>query len=416
VLRLVVIDNGHIYLITLICATTGGPASFGSFRDIIKGLRIGTALIYSIFMQTSHQVIQALYNSENPDRMGLRDSPWADTLEKWVTQGYPTKSDGEPASPAEHFGFDMIGVGGGFDWKAKQQEDIVVEENAEWKIVRDGNGAYFKWWQHKSGTPEHIDFTMTSRKVWEEEYKPHVVGSARKRATPEKLETMRKSLASIRESNKWADGGFRGIWENMRAAFGDLALYENMLLDPDWIRDYCRTYTDLYTEEFKIIVEEVGKPDGIWFFDDLGYKESTFCAPELYEKLIFPYYDELIKMIHDHGISVTLHTCGYTESVLDLIVDVGFDGLHPMEVKAGNDPLRIADSYADKLVFVGGLDARVFESHDRNRIRTEVSNMMKGMKDRGARYVFGSDHSLSTVIDYSDFQYALEVYKDHMHY
>ena len=367
-------------------------------------------------MQTSHDVIEQLYRSGNPERIGLRDSPWNDTLEKWVGQGYPTGEDGEPVVPSEHFGFDMVGMGGGFPWKAKLEADTVVEETDEWKIVQDGNGANFKWWQHKSGTPEHVDFSMTSRKVWEDEYKPHVVGSARTRASAERLNTMKESLASIRRAGKWADGGFRGIWENMRAAFGDLALYENMLLDPDWIHDYCRTYTDLYTEEFHIILEEVGKPDGIWFFDDLGYKGATFCAPELYEELIFPYYHELIGLIHSHGIPVTLHTCGFTESVLDLIVDAGFDGLHPMEVKAGNDSLRIAENYAEKLVFVGGLDARVFESHDRAYIRKEITTMMNGLKERGARYVFGSDHSLSTVIDYADFQYALEVYRELMMY
>lgn len=366
-------------------------------------------------MQTSYTVIKELYASGSPERMGLRDSPWKDTLEKWIPQGYPVNPDGSPVSPEKHFGFDMVGIGG-FEWKAKLIPDTIVEKTDAWKIVRDGNGAYFKWWQHKSGTPEHIDFSMTSRKVWEEEYKPHVVGSARKRATEASLQNIRASLGQIRGSAKWADGGFRGIWENMRAAFGDMALYENMLLDPDWIHDYCRTYTDLYKEEIEILLKEAGRPDNIWFFDDLGYKDSTFCAPELYEKLIFPYYDELISLIHSHDIAVTLHSCGYTESLLHLIVDVGFDALHPLEVKAGNNPLRVADGFADKLVFIGGLDARVFESHDREYMKKEVTGMLQGMKRRGGRYVFGSDHSLSTVIDYDDFRYALDIYHENCMY
>lgn len=364
-------------------------------------------------MQTSREVIDSLFRSKPADRYGVRDSPWSDTLEKWVKQGYPTDEEGKPVAAGDHFGFDMTGIGGGIPWQAKVGISEVVEENDAWRIVRDGNGAYFKWWNHKSGTPEHVDFTMTSRKVWEDEYKPYVVGTARERATEEILEKMRQSIAKIRKDGKWGDLGFRGLWENMRAAFGDISLYENMLLDPDWIHDYCRTYADLYREEFLIIMAEVGKPDGIWFFDDLGYKEVTFCSPELYDKLIFPYYNELISLIHSYDIPVILHTCGYTESVLDLIVNVGFDGLHPMEVKAGNNSLRMADTYADKLVFIGGLDARVFESHDREYIRTEVVGMISGMKERGARYVFGSDHSLSTVINYEDFQYALEVYREH---
>jgi len=111
-----------------------------------------------------------------------------------------------------------------------------------------------------------------------------------------------------------------------------------------------------------------------------------------------------------------LHTCGYTEPVLDLIVGVGFDGVNPLEVKAGNDILRIADDYGDKLLFVGGLDARVLETHDRDHIEREVTNLIEGLKQRNARFVFGSDHSLSTIIDYDDFRFALDVYREHMRY
>ena len=366
-------------------------------------------------MQTSREVIDRLFRADHPERVGLRDSPWHDTLTKWSGQGYPTDDHGKPVDPGDHFDFDMVGVGG-FEWKAKLEAETTTEETDAWKIVRDGNGASFKWWKHKSGTPEHVDFAMCDRRTWESEYKPHVAGSARRRATPDVLTTIRTNIDRVHAHGKWADLGFRGLWENMRGAFGDISLYENMLLDPDWIRDYCRTYTDLYKDEITIALSEAGTPDGVWFFDDLGYRGATFCSPRLYEELIFPFYVELIDLIHDHGIPVILHTCGYTESVLDLIVGAGFDGLHPMEVKAGNDPLRIADRYADRLVFIGGLDARIIESHDRDLIRAGIAGYLDGMKERGARLVFGSDHSLSTLIDHDDFQFALGVYRDHRMY
>jgi len=41
---------------------------------------------------------------------------------------------------------------------------------------------------------------------------------------------------------------------------------------------------------------------------------------------------------------------------------------------------------------------------------------MQGMKERGARFLFGSDHSISTNTDYEDFRYALEVYREYMVY
>jgi len=133
-------------------------------------------------------------------------------------------------------------------------------------------------------------------------------------------------------------------------------------------------------------------------------------------EVIFPYYAELVAFFHSYDLPVVLHTCGYTEPAIPLILDAGFDALNPMEVKAGNDPLKFADQYGDRLAFVGGLDARVLESGDRGLIRREVTNLIEGMKQRGASYVYASDHSISTNVDYEDFKFAIEVYKEHMMY
>jgi len=38
------------------------------------------------------------------------------------------------------------------------------------------------------------------------------------------------------------------------------------------------------------------------------------------------------------------------------------------------------------------------------------------MKARGARFVFASDHSISTNTDYADFLYAHQVYREHRLY
>ena len=367
-------------------------------------------------MQTSRDVIDCLIRNKPADRVGLYDNPWGTTLRKWVTQGYPTNDEGKPVSAIKHFDFDMMGAGGWFPWQAKLIEQEVLEETDDWKVVRDGSGAALKQWKDKDGTPEHIDFLMSSRDIWEKEYRPHVVGSALERIGPDRLENTRAMLADAAAQNRWAQFGNLFIWEGMRKSLGDINLYENLLLDPEWIKDYCRTYTDVMKECYRLLLEGAGKPDGVWMYEDLGYKGATFCSPEICKTLIFPFYGEMIDFFHDYDLPVVLHSCGFTEPILDLIVDVGFDALNPMEVKAGNDPLRIADVYADKLAFIGGLDARILESGDRELIRKEVTNLVEGMKARGARFVFGSDHSISTNVDYDDFRYAIDVYREHMSY
>jgi uroporphyrinogen decarboxylase len=387
----------------------------------------------------SRGVIDALIRGGNAERVGLMGSPWLDTVAAWVEQGYPTRmvqkdtgderwrrQDGrwvdvevvgeyeEPVPPWEHFGYDMVGVGPWFDVMPLLDYDELIEETDDWEVRRNGAGAALKWWKHKSGTPEHIGFTMTTRDVWERDYRPHLLALDTERVdTPEMRANWHKTTAAT----VWTHFGHMFIWEIARQSMGDITLYESLLLDPDWIHDFGRVYTDFFKMHFRYMFEQVGIPDGVWIYEDLGYKNGLFASPKMFRELIFPYYGELVDFFHSYDLPVVLHTCGSTAQALPLIVEAGFDALNPMERKAkDNDPFVFAEQYGDRLAFVGGLDARVFETNDRAIIRREVASYVEGMKERGARLVFASDHSISTNTRYDSYRYALDVYREHMAY
>jgi uroporphyrinogen decarboxylase len=364
-------------------------------------------------MQSPREVVNNLLRGRPADRIGVMDSPWSDTLDKWVQQGYPTDAEGQPLSPVDHFGYDLCGVGGWFDTMPLKGVSELVEETEAWAVRRNGAGAALKYWKHKSGTPEHIDFRMTSREVWERDYRPHLLTVDRERAD---VAGTKAALAQRRAQGLWTHYGHLFVWENMRQTMGDVCMYESLVLDPAWIHDYCRVYTDFFRAHYALIFEEAGLPDGVWMYEDLGYRNGLFCSPKVLEELIFPYFKELIDFFHARDLPVVLHSCGNVTQAMPLIVAAGFDALNPMEVKAGCDLFRFAEQYGDQLAFIGGLDARVLESGDRDLIRREVTRIIKGMKERNARYVFASDHSLSTNIDYGDYQFALDVYREQMLY
>ena len=163
-------------------------------------------------------------------------------------------------------------------------------------------------------------------------------------------------------------------------------------------------------------VKEAGKPDGVWLYEDLGFNKGLFCSPSILENLIFPYYKEMVDFFHEYDLPVVLHSCGGIGEALDLIAGAGFDALNPMEAKAGCDVVSFAERYGDRLAFVGGMDARIFESGDRDSIRSEVSRLCKSMKEIGARFVFGSDHSISPNVALADFRYAIDIYRENMAY
>lgn len=360
--------------------------------------------------QSGADAIKAILAGEHASRVPSHDSPWPDTMRKWAGQGMPVNPDGTDVDPVEHFGFDMAGCGGWFDWLPEIGFEKVLEENADWRVIRNGAGAVFKQWKNKSGTPEHIDFHMSTREIWDKEYRQKVVSTdpaLRLRG----VEDTRKSLARRRASGVWTFYGSQFVWENLRASLGDYNMFMALAEDPGWIHDFNRVYTDLLKTCYTLLFEKAGLPDGVWVYEDLGYKDKLFCNPSILEELIFPYYKEMVDFFHSHRLPVIFHSCGYQKPLLPLVVDAGFDALNPMEVKAGNDILAYAREYGGRLAFVGGLDARILESGDRKAIKKGVSDLMAGMRAAGARHIYGSDHSLSTLIDYGDFRYSLEVYR-----
>jgi uroporphyrinogen decarboxylase len=390
-------------------------------------------------MMTSRETVDNLLRGKKAERVALMDAPWGDTIAAWVEQGYPTRiehkevgdqrwrrEDGrwvdvevageyeEPVPAWEHFGYDLAGVGPWFDVMPLRDYSELVEETDEWEVKRNGAGAALKYWKHKSGTPEHIDFRMTSREIWERDYRPRLLELDPERAD---VKRMREGMARTAPAQVWRHFGHMFVWELMRQSMGDVTMYQSLVLDPEWIHDYNRVYTDFYKKHFAYIIEQVGRPDGVWLYEDLGYKNGPFASPKVLSELIFPYYQEVIDFFHSYDLPVVLHTCGSTALALPLIVEVGFDALNPMERKArDNDPFTFAEKYGDRIAFVGGLDARVFETNDKDIIRREVTHYIEGMKERGARLVFASDHSISTNTRYDSYRYALEVYREHMMY
>jgi uroporphyrinogen decarboxylase len=165
-----------------------------------------------------------------------------------------------------------------------------------------------------------------------------------------------------------------------------------------------------------MLFEQAGLPDGIWMYEDLGYKDRLFCSPRIFREIIFPYFKEMVDFFHSYDLPVVLHSCGCVTEALPLIVEVGFDGLNPMEVNAGCDVVKYAEKYGDKLAFVGGFDARIFETNDKDLIRREVISLMRKMKSVGARWVFASDHSISYNTRYESYKHAVEVYREHRMY
>jgi uroporphyrinogen decarboxylase len=355
---------------------------------------------------TSRERIQAILALEIPDRMGLHEHIWAETIpDYWINEGYPEGTD-----PTGYFGYDIVQAGGWWDVAPFPGKDETVEETDEWRTSVNSFGSTLKHWKNKSGTPEHIDFDCISPRIWGEKYKPRV----------DHFDPARVDVEALREAYEEAMSGERFVCygnlmqlEIMRKMLGDVTMLQSLLLEPDWIRDICGTYADLYVETYDYIFREVGKPDGMFMYEDLGFRNGPFMSEQTYREVLMPYHRQVFDFFHRNGLPVIFHACGDVRKLVAAASEAGIDCLQPMEAKSGCNVLELSRQFEGELSFMGNIDVKKLNTNDREVIRQEVVPKLDALRERRVPYVFHSDHSIPPDVRLSSYRYALELLQEH---
>jgi len=197
------------------------------------------------------------------------------------------------------------------------------------------------------------------------------------------------------------------VFELMHPVCGHENMLVGMALDPDWIKDMVDTFSRVTVELQEILFAKEGKPDGIWYYEDMGFKERPFMSSDMYRELIQPGHFRTIKFAKSLDLPVIMHSCGFVEPLLPYMVEAGIDCLQVIEIKAGMDLLRIHRNFGDRLSLMGGIDVRTLYSNDRAIIDAELDAKIPTVK-QGYGYVIHSDHSIPATVEYENYRYFLE--------
>lgn len=359
---------------------------------------------------TKREIIKTLLAKQIPDRVGLNESFWPYIIANaWKDQG-----DFQDADWVKRFNLDMRSIAWFGAPGPRPDMAGVVAESDDWTVQRDAWGAAMKNWKRKAGTPEHVEFTMTSPEIWRRDFREAF------NALPVRdhvdLEALKLRYKAAMAGEEFVTYSSLFVFEELRKIMGDVTMLESLLLEPEWIHDVCSLITNKYLEYYELVFSEVGLPDGIHIYDDLGYTRGPFASPACHRELIHPYHKKLFGFFKDCNLPVILHTCGDFRPHLDCIIESGADCIQAMEAKTGMNVVKLAEQYRDKLCFMGNIDIRVLESGDRARIREECLGKLNGMKNLRAPYVFMSDHSIPPSVKLSDYEYMLDLFWEHCIY
>jgi uroporphyrinogen decarboxylase len=328
-------------------------------------------------------------------------SPWGATIDRWRREGHI----GPEEDVALHFGQDFRSAGWLNSTADLLFEVKTLEETEETILQIDGNGAMLRRHKLHDSTPEHVDFTVKERKGWEEMTKPHLVDLDRRRIPFDGYRDTRKYCA---DKDLWFAWGGVAPFELMHPICGHEYMLMGMAEDPDWVRDMVMTFSDWTIMHLEVLFAEEGKPDGFFFYEDMGFKFRPFMSPASYQAIIEPGHKKLFDYAHSLGCKVMVHSCGYVEPLVPGMIRAGMDCLQAMEVKAGMDLPTLFNRFGDQIAFFGGVDVRCLISNDRAAIDAEMDAKILPVVTGGGGYILHSDHSEPPEIDYETMRYFVD--------
>ena len=278
-----------------------------------------------------------------------------------------------------------------------------VAETEDTITYLDGNGATLRQHKFHDATPEHVDFKVKEREDWERLIKPLL------KAEPRRInfEAYRNAKAEAAKAGRFFVWSGINVFESIHPVCGHENMLVGMALDPDWITDMAQTYAKLTVDLQTMLFDQEGYPDGIWYYEDMGYKGSPFMSPAMYDAIIKPSHTYTIGFAKEHGLPVIMHSCGYVEPLLPGMIDAGIDCLQVIEVKAGMDLLKLHRTYGNQIAFMGGIDVRTLYTNDRAVIDQELESKIPLVKE-GYNYVLHSDHSIPRTVQYETYEYFIK--------
>lgn len=161
--------------------------------------------------------------------------------------------------------------------------------------------------------------------------------------------------------------------------------------NPGFVHDLARLTTDYD----KAVIDMIAKTgaDVITMPGDLAGEYTTIMSPKHYREYIKPYHKELIDYIHQKGLKVIKHTDGNIWPILDDFMEIGFDGIHPIQPQC-MDIKEVKEHVSGKLCVLGNIDCRdLLVSGTEEEVEQTVQETIQKASPGGG-YILSSSNSI----------------------
>jgi uroporphyrinogen decarboxylase len=144
--------------------------------------------------------------------------------------------------------------------------------------------------------------------------------------------------------------------------------------------------------------------------DDLAYTSGPMINPEIYRKYLFPWYRKMGDLCKDHNIPYIFHSDGALWTILDDLIDCGFNALHPIEPKS-MDIVEAKKELQGKLCLLGNIDVDLLARGTPEAIREVTKQRLRDVAPGGG-YCLGSGNSVPNYVPVENYKAMIETVQE----
>ena len=312
---------------------------------------------------TSRERVMTALDFRPPDRIPLFDSYWAEFEAAWREAKRP-----EPgADILDYYGVDIsiaVGDEGLCPTCAEtlEQTDRHTIRRDSWgRVIRTVPGGYF-YEQLQSAVTRPADLDSLAIDP------PDL---------PSRYAGLDGRMAALKERYcVFAKVG--GPFIRTQFVRGEVDFLCDLAADPAFARELAGVIGRHLT---RIGLEELRRWDlydtGIWVYDDMASNLGPMFSPRTADEVLVPVWADMVSAFKAAGAhKVILHSDGNIGPLLDRFIEIGFDGINPVEPKAGLDVVALRERYGERLALLGGLDnAHILPRGDLREVREHVGRL-----------------------------------------
>lgn len=166
---------------------------------------------------------------------------------------------------------------------------------------------------------------------------------------------------------------------------------ESLLAEPEFAGEVLRRVGEIQLHALDQVLA-LPHVAAVWSVDDIAHTGSTMLSPALLREHLFPWYRRMAERCHASGRLFFMHSDGNLTGVIDDLIALGLDALHPIDPTA-MDIADIKRRWGDRLCLFGNVDTELLRSGTPEQVRNRVIEILRNVAPGGGCGV-GSGNSV----------------------